>query len=112
MMLAALVVWLVAEANVASGAEVFRLRGCDACHSLDGTKGSGPTLGGVFNSRVVLADRTVVVADEAYLRESILKPGARVVAGFLPIMPQYRLVLSAAEVDALVVWLMTLEGRR
>jgi cytochrome c oxidase subunit 2 len=64
--------------------------GCLACHSLDGTKGVGPTFKGLFASKVsVMKDGKplVVTADEAFLKESIRLPAATIVEGFPPIMP-------------------------
>jgi cytochrome c oxidase subunit II len=62
--------------------------GCIGCHTVDGRNLVGPTWQGLFGHEVVLSDGSVVVADEAYLRQSILEPGAKVVQGFAPnIMP-------------------------
>lgn len=61
--------------------------GCLACHTTDGTQSVGPTWQGVFGSQEALADGTTVEVDEAYLRESILNPGAKIVAGHQNIMP-------------------------
>ena len=84
------------------GAEVFREKACFTCHSTDGAKSPAPTMKGLWGSVVRLGPGKTVTADEAYVRESILKPGARVVQGYLPIMPIYKDVLSAKDVDALV----------
>jgi cytochrome c oxidase subunit 2 len=61
--------------------------GCLACHTTDGTQSVGPTWQGIFGHQVTLADGTTVEVDEAYLRESILNPGAKVVEGYQNIMP-------------------------
>ena len=87
------------------GAVLFQTRGCSACHTLDGGVGTGPSLRGLFGSTVRLQGGARVVADEAYVRESILKSGAKVVEGYLPLMPLFKDLLRPAEVDALVEYL-------
>lgn len=86
-----------------SGEAVFRAH-CAQCHSLDGAVGTAPSLRGVYGSTVKLVGGKTVVADEAYLRESVLKPAAKIVDGFLPIMPVFKNVLTTAEVDAVVAF--------
>jgi cytochrome c oxidase subunit 2 len=61
--------------------------GCLSCHSLDGSKLVGPTWLGLFGSQVKLADGSTVIADEAYIIESIRNPGAKIVEGYPNIMP-------------------------
>jgi cytochrome c oxidase subunit 2 len=56
--------------------------GCVTCHSLDGTEGAGPSWLGLYGSEEQLDDGTTIVVDEEYLRESILNPNAKIVAGF------------------------------
>jgi len=71
------------------GAAAAQTYGCAACHSITGTAGIGPTWKGLAGSKVDLADGSSVTADDAYLTESILNPGAKVVKGFANgIMPQ------------------------
>ena len=93
----------VAEA----GAKVFQDQGCPSCHRGD-TGARGPNLAGVFGSTVKLADGGTVVADEAYLRESILRPSAKVVAGFQPVMPTYQGIVSEESVMQLIAYLKSL----
>jgi len=61
--------------------------GCLSCHSLDGSQLVGPTWLGLFGSEVKLADGRTVIADEAYIIESIRNPGAAIVEGYPNIMP-------------------------
>jgi cytochrome c oxidase subunit 2 len=62
---------------------------CKSCHSIDGSVGTGPSWFGIFNEEVVLADGTKFPASEEYILESILKPNAKIVKGFVPnLMPQ------------------------
>lgn len=63
--------------------------GCEACHSLDGSDGVGPTWQGLYLREEVLTDGTVVVADEEYIRSSILEPNNQIVEGYASgVMPQ------------------------
>jgi len=96
----------------ASGTQLFQERGCKACHSIDGTPGLGPTLKGLFGKTVtVLTDgkERKLVADEAYLRKSILEPNVDIVKGFPPIMPPLKGLLTDQEIDALVSYLKGLK---
>ena len=64
--------------------------GCAACHSITGAQGIGPTWSGLFGHEVLLTDGTTIVADEAYITESIKLPQAKIVAGFgTQLMPTY-----------------------
>ena len=75
----------------ARGERLFKLKGCVACHSTDGTKLVGPTWKGLFGSQVaVLAEgkETTVTADDEYITRSIRHPPKEVVKGFPPQMPQ------------------------
>jgi cytochrome c oxidase subunit 2 len=86
------------------GARLAKEKGCLACHSLDGSRGVGPTFKGLYNSRVTVMEggiRRTVIADDAYLRESIRSPAAKVVEGFQPVMPTLP-DLKDDEVEALV----------
>lgn len=93
-----------AEAPKPDGARLAKEKGCLACHSLDGSRGVGPTFKGLYNSRVAVRQNgklLTVVADDAYLQESIRAPAAKVVEGFQPIMPTFP-DLKNDEVTALV----------
>jgi cytochrome c oxidase subunit II len=90
------------------GAVLYQKRGCNACHSVDGSKAVGPTWKGTFGSQRA-TDKGSVAADEAYLKESILAPQAKVVAGFQPVMPTFQGVLSDREVAAIIEYIKTLK---
>ena len=65
-----------------------QVAGCVVCHTPDGRAGVGPTWQGIYGSEETLADGTTVTVDDAYIRESILDPNAKIVKGFPPnIMP-------------------------
>jgi len=89
------------------GRQQFEQRGCVTCHS--GKPGAlAPALAGVFGSPVPLADGSTVTADESYLRESILNPHAKLVAGFGPIMPVYQGLLSEENVMQIIAYVKSL----
>jgi cytochrome c oxidase subunit 2 len=91
-----------------AGAKLVAQRVCAQCHSVDGRGGIGPTLKGVFGHQVQLLSGAPVVADEDYIRESILEPQARVVAGYQPVMPTYKGRLKDAEITAIIEYLKVL----
>lgn len=91
----------------ATGEKIFSELGCITCHRMDGT-GRGPNLQGVFGKPVALADGRTVTADENYIRECILDPGARRVKGFQPIMPTFQGLVSEDQVNALVAYVKSL----
>lgn len=89
-----------------SGAQLVEKYGCVACHSLDGSQSVGPTLKGLYRSHVTLTNGMMITADDAYLRESIENPNAKVVKGYDAIMPPTP--MTPAEVHAIVEYLETL----
>jgi cytochrome c oxidase subunit II len=91
------------------GALLYQTKGCSTCHSLDGTRGTGPSWKGVAGSTQTLSDGTSVLADENYIRESILVPGAKVVKGYDNVMPVFQGLLRDREVNALVAYIKTLK---
>ena len=83
-----------AEGSLASeGARLFADLACNTCHRPE-AQGRGPMLNGLFGKSVQLEGGATVVADEAYIRESIVNPSARITANFQPIMPTYQGVVS------------------
>jgi cytochrome c oxidase subunit 2 len=93
------------------GERVAVMKGCMRCHTADGTPHIGPTWLRDYRSMVPLADGETVLADEAYLTESMMDPMARVRLGFRPVMPSYQGLLSAAETGALVEYIRYLSTR-
>jgi cytochrome c oxidase subunit II len=91
----------------ATGEKVFAELGCVTCHRSD-TQGRGPNLQGVFGKPVLLADGRTVTADENYVRESILDPGAKIVSGFKPVMPTFQGLVSEEQLNALVAYVKSL----
>jgi cytochrome c2 len=68
----------------AGAAGLYASLGCQGCHTLDGSKSSGPTFKGLAGSKVQLANGQTVTADDAYLLESILDPDKQIVKGYQP----------------------------
>jgi len=89
------------------GAKVFTDLGCATCH-MDSAQGRGPSLRGVFGSQVTLASGQKITADEAYVRESILTPTAKMVAGFPPLMPTFQGVVSEEQIAQLTAYVKSL----
>ena len=82
--------------------------GCAACHSIDGSKGIGPTWRGLAGSQVPLSDGSTVTADDAFLSESIGQPQAKIVAGFEgQQMPSYG--FTADQIADIVAYIKTLK---
>ncbi|MFD2189575.1 cytochrome c oxidase subunit II [Pistricoccus aurantiacus] len=90
------------------GASLFRSYGCSGCH-LGKSDVRAPSLAGVYGRPVPLASGGTVMADEAYLRDSILQPQKHVVAGFAPIMPSYSGQISEGEILQIIAYLKSLQ---
>lgn len=94
---------------VRQGAALFRARGCSGCHEDGpGAPVRAPSLAGVYGGPVPLAGGGSVIADEAYLRDSILLPDRQIVAGFRNDMPSFAGKLSEGELQSLVAYLKSL----
>jgi cytochrome c oxidase subunit 2 len=97
------------ESLAAIGDRLFTELRCDSCHSPDGS-GRGPSLEDVFGRIVVLASGASVVADETYIRESILNPRGKVVAGFRPVMPTFQGQIAEEQLLQLVAYIKSLSS--
>jgi cytochrome c oxidase subunit 2 len=96
-----------AESPVKAGEKLFTELNCITCHRPD-SAGRGPVLNGIFGRTVLLADGEKVVADEAYVRESILNPAAKVTAGYQPVMPTYLGQVSEESLFQLIAYVKSL----
>jgi cytochrome c oxidase subunit II len=91
----------------ATGQGLFSSLGCATCHRSD-AKGRGPSLAGVYQNQVKLEDGRSVVADENYIRESILDPNAKIVEGYKPEMPAFQGIVSDEQLNALVAYIKSI----
>src|SRR5271166_2339453 len=90
-----------------TGKQLFAGLGCATCHRSD-MQGRGPNLAGIYNKPVLLEDGRTVIADENYVRESILDPTAKIVNGFKPVMPTFQGIVSDEQLNALVAYVKSL----
>ncbi len=95
------------QAPEVAGEALFAKYRCNTCHTA-AINPRCPTLGGLFGSKVTLQDRSTLIADEAYVRESILQPNAKIVAGYQPLMPSFTGQISELELFDLVAYLKSL----
>jgi cytochrome c oxidase subunit 2 len=91
------------------GKLLFTAFRCDSCHK-SGGGGTGPDLGGAFGKDVELADGTKVLFDEAYVRESIFEPNAKIVKGFQPSMSSFKGQLNENQISQIAAYLKSLSG--
>lgn len=102
--------WLAGgeEGSLASqGEKLFQKFACNTCHTNDATA-RGPVLAGIYGSQVMLGSGDVIVADDNYIRESILNPQAKVAAGFLPIMPTFQGQVTEEDLLKLLAYVKSL----
>jgi len=108
--------WLSEAANVVkrlppveAGKYLFQRRGCPQCHSVDGAAGIGPTLKGIYGHEVKFTDGSSATVDDNYIRESILDPQAKIVAGFQPQMQSFKGLLSDEQITAIIEYIKSLK---
>ena len=94
--------------SVQNGERLFADLACITCHKGDVTA-RGPSLLGLFGSTVELADGRKVIADENYLRESIVNSQAKVVKGYQPIMSTFQGMVSEENLMQLIAYIKTLK---
>jgi cytochrome c oxidase subunit 2 len=92
-----------------TGEKLFKDLSCVTCHK-DDTTGRGPTLIGLYGKAVTLDTGSTVEADEAYLRESIVNPRAKMVTGFQPIMPTFQGLVSEEGLLQLLEYIQSLKA--
>jgi cytochrome c oxidase subunit 2 len=96
---------------VQAGQKLFASLACNTCHKSDGA-GRGPALEGQFGQQVTLDSGQKVLADEAYVRESILNPRAKVVAGFEPVMPTFQGQISEENILQLIAYIKSIGAQK
>jgi cytochrome c oxidase subunit II len=90
-----------------NGAKLFQDLNCVTCH-LDNGQGRGPSLKGAYGKQVVLQNQQTVTMDDAYIRESILNPQSKVVAGFQPLMPTFKGLVTEEQLLQLIAYVKSL----
>jgi cytochrome c oxidase subunit II len=99
-----------ATTPAAAGQQLYQTLGCASCHGANGEGGRGPTLAGVFGKQTMLTTKLTIKADEAYIRESILNPQAKLVDGFGPIMPTFQGQVSEDQLVQIIAFMKSLSG--
>jgi cytochrome c oxidase subunit 2 len=94
------------------GEQLAARHGCFKCHSPDGSRHIGPTFLDMYLRKEKLTNGETVVADEAYLTESMMDPALKVVAGYQPVMPSFHGTLDAPEAAAIVEYIKSLSTNR
>jgi cytochrome c oxidase subunit 2 len=94
------------DSPAVAGAKLFTQFQCITCHGQ-----RGPGLQGVYGSRRKFTDGSEQTADENYLRESILNPSAKIVAGYQPLMPTYQGQLTEEQVMQLIAYIKSLNEK-
>ncbi len=98
----------LSQPMTASGAQLFSQLGCGSCHTSSGAD-LGPSLYNLYSRPVPLEGGGSVVADESYLRESILNPAAKIVRGYKPIMPTYQGQIGNEQLNELLEYVKSLK---
>jgi cytochrome c oxidase subunit 2 len=105
--------WLSGNASQQSpavaGQQLYQSLGCVSCHGANGEGGRGPALAGLFGRKVFLSNNQTVTADEAYIRESIENPTAKVVSGFNPIMPTFQGQVTPEQLIQIISYIKSLQ---
>jgi cytochrome c oxidase subunit II len=105
--------WLSGNQNqqtpAAAGQQLYQSLGCVSCHGATGEGGRGPALAGLFGTQTSLANGQKVTVDESYIHESIINPGAKLVAGYGPIMPTFQGQVTAEQVIQLTAFIKSLQ---
>jgi cytochrome c oxidase subunit 2 len=94
----------------AAGQALFQTLGCASCHGANGEGGRGPALAAVFGTETTLQTGEKVRVDDSYVRESILNPQAKIVAGFGPIMPTFQGQISEDQLVQLLAFIKSLSA--
>ena len=98
------------QTPVAQGRDLFENKlGCASCHS-GGPQQRGAQLEGIFGKEVRLVGGQTVIADDDYIRNSILNPSAQIVEGYQPIMPTFKGQVTEEQLVALVAYIKSLSG--
>jgi cytochrome c oxidase subunit 2 len=101
----------VFESIVEKGKFLWRSKGCSACHSIDGTAGTGPTWKNMWGHAVELTDGTTAMVDENYVRSSVYDPALQLVKGYGPQMNSYRGLVNEDQLFALMAFMKSISDK-
>ncbi len=99
---------IMSKSPAERGEFFYNQLGCKNCHSIDGTKGKGPSFKGMWGASHN-TNKGAVVVDENYVRESVLEPQAKLRAGFGPIMPTFKGKLNDEQIGWIIEFFKTLK---
>lgn len=103
----------IKEANITDpvelGSRLFLRKGCNSCHSVDGSRIIGPSFKGLWESERVFEDGSKTIANAEYIRESLLMPNKKVVKGYPARMNSFQGQLSEKEIDYLIEFIKTVK---
>jgi cytochrome c oxidase subunit II len=91
------------------GKKVYEKKGCNACHTIDGSARVGPTFKGDFGQKAQMADGSTITVDENYIRESLMAPQAKGRPGFPPSMPSFQGQLKEKEIEGIIAFIKSLK---
>jgi cytochrome c oxidase subunit 2 len=107
--------WMIRVSDVFAGRTMeqagellYVTKGCKTCHSIDGSKLVGPSFKNVYGHQFDTREGVKVTADDAYIKESILKPNVSVILGFEPVMTPFEGKITDKEIAGLTAYLRTL----
>ena len=90
------------------GEKLYTEKGCNACHSVDGSVVLGPSFKGLYGRTGKFNNGESYTVDENYISQSILEPQAQIVEGFQPVMPSFKGILSDDDIAGLIAYIKTL----
>ena len=99
---------VLADVQAEAGQKLFSDLSCITCH-MENAQGRGPVLKGLYGKEVLLASGQTVTMDDAYIRESVLHPQAKVVAGFQPIMPTFQGLVTEEQLLQIIAYVKSLK---
>ncbi|NVB85290.1 MAG: cytochrome c oxidase subunit II [Kofleriaceae bacterium] len=91
------------------GKKLYEKKGCNACHTVDGTPRVGPSFAHDFGTMVPMSDGSKVLMDESYIRESLMSPQAKSRPGYPPSMPSFEGQLKEKEIEGIIAYIKSLK---
>jgi cytochrome c oxidase subunit 2 len=98
------------DITAAKGHKLAKNNGCFACHSIDGTRKTGPTWKNLYGRKTTLKDGSTVKADSAYIVKAIKDPSAQIVKGYSPSMPSFD-YLKKDQIAAIIVYIKSISKK-